>query len=105
MRATHKNLDIRHGSVNHKIEFMNSDGQQVHTQTIKRLWLSFRALVLKTISKIMGNSYFALFLYFVKHECSIRHPDDRFRLFCQHLGRVYGNRCPIRAGTFDDIFL
>jgi hypothetical protein len=96
MWATYKNLennlvdmDIRHGSVNHKIEFVNSDDPQVHTQTIERLWLSFRALVPKTTSKIMVNSYFALFLYFVKYEWSTRHPGNRFRLFCQHLGEVY----------------
>jgi hypothetical protein len=103
MWRTYKNLkdnladmDIRHGSVNHKTEFVNSDDPQVHTQTIERLWLSFRALVPKTTNKIMVNSYFALFLYFVKYEWSTRHPGDRFRLFCHHIGEVYPG--PFRNG-------
>jgi hypothetical protein len=89
-------MNIMHRSVNHKLEFVNSNDPEVHTQTVERLWLSFRSVVPKTASQSMMNSYFAFFLYFVKYEWSNRHPGDRFRLFCKHIAEVYPG--PFRIG-------
>jgi transposase-like protein len=82
-------MNIVHRAVNHKLEFVNLEDPQVHTQTVERLWLSFRTLVPKTTIAEMMDSYFAEFLYFVKYEWSSRHPGDRFRLICQHIGEVF----------------
>jgi transposase-like protein len=84
-----KDMKIFHRSVNHKKEFVNSEEPSVHTQTIERLWKSFRELVPKTTKMEMIESYFASFLYFVKYEWISKHPGNRFRLLCQHISEVY----------------
>ncbi len=80
-------MNIVHRSVNHSLEFVNQDNPQVHTQTVERLWLTFRSLVPKTTNPEMIDSYFAEFLYFVRYEWTSRHPGDRFRLLCKHIGK------------------
>jgi transposase-like protein len=96
MFGTYRNLEndladmnIIHRSVNHKNKFVKFDDPQVHTQTVERLWGTFRTVIPKTTNMSMTDSYFALFLYLVKYEWTKRHPGDRFRLFCKHIGEIH----------------
>jgi transposase-like protein len=89
-------MKIIHRSVNHKIEFVNSNDPEVHTQTVERLWLKFRSVIPKFTNMSQTESYFSLFLYLVKFEWIKRHPGDRFRLFCKHIAEVHPG--PFKTG-------
>jgi transposase-like protein len=89
-------MNIVHRSVNHSLEFVNQNDPQVHTQTVERLWLTFRCIVPKTTNPEMIDSYFAEFLYFVKYEWTSRNTGDHFRLLCKHIVEVYPG--PFKVG-------
>ena len=72
-----------HGTVNHSVEFVNSD----HTQTIESTWRAVKwSLPRSGTVKGMYNSYFAEFLFRRKY---LQDSDNRFIAFLNEAKNVY----------------
>uniref|UniRef100_A0A1X7UDC0 ISXO2-like transposase domain-containing protein n=1 Tax=Amphimedon queenslandica TaxID=400682 RepID=A0A1X7UDC0_AMPQE len=75
-----------HGTVNHSIEFVNSETGD-HTQTIESTWKAVkRSLPLSGTVTEMYDSYFAEYI-FRKHY--LQEADDRFLTFLKKAREVY----------------
>ena len=75
-----------HGTVNHSVEFVNSETGD-HTQTIESTWRAVkRSLPRSGSTKALYDSYFAEFI-FRRHY--LEEKDDKFLAFLEQVKRIY----------------
>ena len=75
-----------HGTVNHNIEFVNSETGD-HTQTIESTWRAVKkSLPRSGTTKDHYNSYFAEFIF---HRQYLAHSEDRLMAFFKEINEVY----------------
>ena len=75
-----------HGTVNHSIEFINSETGN-HTQSIESTWRAVKKLLPRSGSiKGMHDSYFAEFIFRQRYLADV---EDKFLTFLQYIHKVY----------------
>jgi hypothetical protein len=81
-------LNFNHFTVNHSINFVSPDNNEIHTQNVERLWRSIKA-VIKKFSGIYRKSLLIKFLW----DKNVGNVDElqKFNLFSSLVARYYNN--------------